>query len=544
MKSLKLTKLLLLSLLSVFIWSCNEDDDDPTNPSGPSDQGMSQVDISTLLDGDINVTVNPSSIAPLTAELAFKTVGQTQVEIQILGEVAVSNKFEYTSSNHTVAVLGLYGNRLNTVVLKVSNNLIFAYDTIRIQTDSLPSYLPKITINQANPSMMEEGMNLNCLSITNGTRFEAFPVIYDRNGDIRWFLDLSGQHPNAGFVSPWEPVENGRLLTEVGDYIIEYDMLGREAVKILIPPDHSSHHDVVKLDNGNYAIATTKKNSQIMWEGQMRNTVEDFFIEIDASGNLVQEWDLRQNLDVYRQDLLPSLSFGLVDWFHQNALIYDKSDDTYILSGRNQGIVKVDRQNKVKWILAPHKGWGRAGIGANGPELDSLLLTAVNSSGTPYDTSVQNGNALDAGFDWPWGQHAPVLLPNGNLALFDNGVNRTFSNPTPNTPNYSRYVEYQIDETNMTVQQVRDYGTTRSTETFSWIVSDVDYLPNTGNVLFCPGVSDGFTTSRIVELTRPGMTPVFEGVLTYENERAPGGGPAFGLFDITYRAERVKLYRD
>ena len=245
-------------------------------------------------------------------------------------------------------------------------------------------------------------------------------------------------------------------------------------------------------------------------------------------------------MDVDREELVPSLlNYGAVDWFHMNAVYHSESDDTYLLSGRNQGVIKVNQQGELVWIMAPKKGWEKAGADGNGYNLDSLLLTAVNSSGTPYDTSIQNGNALDPNFDWPWGQHAPMILPNGNIALFDNGVNRNFSGN--NAMSYSRYVEYEVNESNMTIRQVRSYGESRN-DCFSFIISDVDYLPNTGNILFCPGVSDNFATSRIIELS-PSNQVVFEGKLIFKNEKSPGGPLAFGQLDLTYRAERVKLYR-
>ena len=542
------SKLYLFALaLGSILWACNEDPDDPSNPSGPSTQPQTEVAIENLLNGSITTTLNPSGVAPLTAELTFSTQGNTEVEITVLGKVPVSNKFDMISSSHAIPILGLYADTMNSVVLKISNKLAYAYDTIKIQTDSLPAALPTVEIVTANPFMMEEGMNLNCLSVTNGTRFEGMPMIYDHMGDIRWFLDLRGKYPNAGFISPWEPIDNGRLLTEVGDQVIEFDMLGYEAKVIPLPAGYESHHDVIKLPNGNYAVAVNKASSTMPWTDtsgtQNRQTVEDILIEISPSGTILQEWDLKNLLDVDREVIQGSLtSYGAVDWFHMNAVEYSESDDTYILSGRHQGVVKVDRQGKLVWIIAPKKFWGNAGIDGNGYSTDSLLLTAVDGNGTPYSNDIQNGDANDPNFDWPWGQHAPVVLPNGNIAIFDNGCNRTFTRPTPMVmPNYSRYVEYKVNESNMTIQQVHEYGSARGTETFSWIISDVDYLPNTGNVLFLPGVSDGFSTSRMVELTRPGMMPVFEGKLTFKTILNPP--LTFGQLDINYRAERVKLYR-
>ncbi len=92
-----------------------------------------------------------------------------------------------------------------------------------------------------------------------------------------------------------------------------------------------------------------------------------------------------------------------------------------------------------------------AGLDGNGYETSDFLLTAVDSTGTPYAQQIQSGEVDSAEFDFPWGQHTAMVQENGNIFLFDNGFNRRFGLP-PN--DFSRAVEYRIDETNMTVQQI------------------------------------------------------------------------------------------
>ncbi|MDZ7845453.1 MAG: aryl-sulfate sulfotransferase [Owenweeksia sp.] len=111
-------------------------------------------------------------------------------------------------------------------------------------------------------------------------------------------------------------------------------------------------------------------------------------------------------------------------------------------------------------------------------------MDAINSGGTPYASNVQMGDTKEPNFDWVWGQHAPMELPNGDILIFDNGFNRQFGNGGA----YSRAVAYKVDETNMTVQQTWRYGENRGTETFSTIISDVDYLTQTGHYLFTPAL--------------------------------------------------------
>ena len=536
MKIHKFYQFIIPIVLVLTIQSCKDDEDSPSTPSTPIVK--MEVEMSTLISGSITNTYNPTTIAPLTAELDFTTTSNANVEITVLGNIPVYKNFETNITSHKIPVLGLYAATNNPVVLKVTTATAYATDTIYVQTDSMLSYMPEIIIDNANTALMEPGMNLNTLHITDGTNFFPYPMIYDSNGDIRWFLNFEGVY--TSFRAPMELTAEGNLLFESGDAIKEYDFMGREVKSVLLPAGYRhAHHDVIILPNGNYVIPVNKDGESLVDNGTTYPTIEDYMIEIDGnSGALIREWDFKEILDVDRTDLTTRVtSGGTIDWFHQNAVIYDASDNTFVVSGRNQGIVKVDMNNNVKWIMAPHKGWGLAGSNGDLHRTDSLLLTAVDGSGTPYDTSIQNGSQNDMGFDWTWGQHAPVYLPNGNLLVFDNGFNRQFGT---SSVNYSRAVEYDINETNKTVKQIWSYGESRGPATFSSIISDVDYLPNTGNILFAPGIMFGVNESRIVELAYPSGTVVFEGTLKFKNERSTGNG--FGQFDLTYRAERVSLY--
>ena len=129
-------------------------------------------------------------------------------------------------------------------------------------------------------------------------------------------------------------------------------------------------------------------------------------------------------------------------------------------------------------------------------------------------------------------------MPNGNLLVFDNGSHRNFNE----NDNYSRAVEYKISEDNKTVEQVWQYGKERGEEFYSAIVSDVDYLSNSNNIL----VTSGFLTpntkysAKIVEVDYETGEEVFEATLIYKTLRGNKTG-AWGQSDILYRSERMEL---
>jgi arylsulfate sulfotransferase len=82
------------------------------------------------------------------------------------------------------------------------------------------------------------------------------------------------------------------------------------------------------------------------------------------------------------------------------------------------------------------------------------------------------------GFEWSWTQHTAWLTGYGTLTVFDNGWGRDFA-PTKLSGNYSRAVEYKVDEAKGTVEQVWQYGKEQGDEWYSPITSVVAYRADT-----------------------------------------------------------------
>lgn len=470
------------------------------------------------------VTLDPNGFAPLTAVVELSAVAPVSVDIEVLGADPLAHAFLHVDSVQSFPVLGLYAGTDNRVVVTVTEpGVRIASDTLVVTTLPLPESFPAITVQSAQHSSMEDGLTIASFSAADGGTFASWPFAFDANGDIRWYLDLSRFDDTVFGV---EPLANGNLVTAYGRSIYELDLLGRTVREWTIP-GYWYHHDVIELPNRNLLVAVAKDGPP---------TIDDHIIEIDrATGVVVNEWDLRQVLDVDRRDFLGNAT----DWLHMNAIWYDERDDTIIVSGRNQGIAKVTRNNELVWILAPHRGWGAAGPEGDGFDTADFLLIAVDAQGVPYTDDIQQGTSAAADFDWVWGQHAPMLLPNGNLLVFDNGVNRNFGS----APLFSRGVEYTIDEDAMTVRQVWSYGEQRGADYYSSIISDVDYLPRTGNRLIAPGFIDdgaGPPTAYVTEVDPDRGDVIFDARIDMKNLASTGSG--WGQFDIVYRAERMRLY--
>ena len=85
-----------------------------------------------------------------------------------------------------------------------------------------------------------------------------------------------------------------------------------------------------------------------------------------------------------------------------------------VATGRWLGFFKYDYSGKLKYIMAPHNNWRE--------QYKRYLLTPLDRNGQPItDIEVLNGEKVHEDFEWCWGPHCPIVLPNGHVMVFDNG---------------------------------------------------------------------------------------------------------------------------
>lgn len=478
-------------------------------------------------------TVNPNELAPLTAELKLTANMPCAATLTVLGEAPLKQEFDTIGRELTLPVLGLYPGTRNRVLVELAYEGGTLTDTISIPAAPLPEYFPEITIDTLNREAMEPGWHGLDIHFANFGKFRSAPIVFDDNGTVRWYLDLSF---HGAMVAPFQRLSNGNILAVGRHTIYEFDMMGKQLRKREIPNNYGMHHDVLELPNGDFLICVGKRDAKMVKDGQEITSDSDFIVHYDNKNSLiVREWDMAKHLDVNRDDLN---MFREGDWFHMNALEFDPRDSTIIVSGRNQGLVKISWDDELKWIMAPKQNWGSAGRDGKGKATRPYLLTAVDGNNQPYGTAVQNGRESAEDFDFPWGPHAPRLLPNGNIIVFDNGPFRNYNNEN----NYSRAVEYEIDEEDLRFRQVWEYGKARGMDFFSSIVSEVDYLPGTENILITSGFLNPGTrhAAKIVEVDPDTNKEVFEATL-YFKDTNKGQERGWGQSDILYRSERMPL---
>ncbi len=485
-------------------------------------QQLSIPTLGTHINNSIQtVTLNPSGYNPLAATVFATFPVKGRAKIIVHGKEGSNGTVEYLFQNYAenqpLTILGLYADYANKVSIimtdREGNERVRMQTTIQtapLDISVLPTY---IKVNKSLADKMEPGMTL--LNDPGSSEADtSCPYMLDADGEIRWVLDwrTSPELLHIGAQCGLFRMKNGNYL--VGDannyQIAEVDILGkmirRWDLKAL---GYSFHHEVSIGENGMMLVSVSKLDATLN-NGKPR--IFDHIIEMSSNeGTVTREWDLVTMLDSSRYTAtdpsMPGASSGQSqeNWAHQNAIQYWGED--LLTSARFQGVFKFSKNGELAWIISPHKNWR--------PEYRKHLLTPLDKNGNKItDPQVISGEKSAPDFDWPWGQHTPVLLPNGHILVFDNGYARHFvAKPFMVPGQYSRVVEYEVDETNKTVRQIWAFGTGQD-KWYAPAFSSVQYLPETGHVLFCPGMgnklSNGSYGAHIIEVDPKTNEIVFE----------------------------------
>ncbi|WOT04462.1 aryl-sulfate sulfotransferase [Shewanella youngdeokensis] len=339
-------------------------------------------------------------------------------------------------------------------------------------------------------------------------------MIFDTAGDIRWYMNPytthdSKDYENAGYAMGMNVTDKGNMVWVQGQGWKHMTLMGRMISEHSLPGLYSdASHEGIQIENGNMLIRAARKDYKRS-DGMVVNTVRDQIIEVDMNGQLVDTWDLNKILDPMRDAALLSLDAGAVclnidinqkghtssaeemanshlgdihgvmtgrNWAHVNSVDYDPVDDSIIISSRHQSaVIKIGRDKKVKWILGASRGWtGEFADKVLKPIEDGKLLKCSDA-----------GKCEDTSFDYTWTQHTAYKVDEkGTYTVFDNGDGRFLEQPALPTMKYSRSVEYKIDEDNMTVEQIWEYGKDElGYEGYSPVTSIVKYQADKNSMM-------------------------------------------------------------
>lgn len=472
---------------------------------------------------DMYTKVNPFETSPLTALAIFNTDTKTKIKVEVVGKsnhTSIINESNEYTKQHSVQILGLYANYNNTVKITATDEAgNQRTKTIKLQTEKLPSELSKIKFDVSKNDKSE--MEIGNSKLTMVIRSSKQPFGIDADGEIRWYSTDYAQHIfkqlSNGHILLMNKKNNSEL---VYNDLNEVDYLGRVYqeyhFKSTTGTNESSvnsdettilHHDVIELPNHNL-LATVSDGSKY---------IEDTMVEIShKTGKIVKVIDLKKILpqEMYTQYNSTKRSDGKIDWFHQNSIEYDTSDNSIIISGRHQDmIMKIDyKTNKIKWIYSGKKDWP--------DEYKQYLLTPT------LNTSITGG------------QHAAIIVPGTNTDSDKNSLNIMLYNNNYSVTNgnkltsgkYSEGIEYQINETTKTIKEVSSFGKNLGEEDFTDRIGSYRYLSDTNRLIdFGYLNSQKGLASDIIETKNNQV--VFQVRLSNLGDK-----------EWTYRAERFNLY--
>ena len=449
---------------------------------------------------DPKVILNPYDISPLTALIVFETKDSTTVTVTIEGKdknTTITNTFKPTNV-HYLPIYGLYPDTNNKVTLTMNGESKVIY----IKTEKLPDDFILPTEVKADKDAL--GTDLYFTSPSS----KGYMSAYDSNGDVRWYLTERA-------IWDINRLKNGHLIIS-SDRLInppyymtglyEIDLLGKIYYEYSLPGGY--HHDVYEMPNGNLLVAT---------DNFISGTVEDYVVEIDReTGEFIKEFDLNnilpteegKNFD-YTTDY---------DWFHNNSVWYDEKTNSITLSGRHQdAVINIDYNNgKLNWIIGDPTNWSK--------DMKKYFFTPE-----------------DKDFVWQYAQHAAMILPNGNVFIFDNGNNKSKleEDAIKADDNYSRGVIFDINTNDMTIKEVWQYGKEKGSKYYSPYISDVDYLNENHYLINFGGYSE---LNGKVNNTPAGLGTAKN--LTTHIVEIKNNKELFKLVLPTniYRAEKLSLY--
>ncbi|MGH6739127.1 MAG: aryl-sulfate sulfotransferase, partial [Bradyrhizobium sp.] len=357
----------------------------------------------------------------------------------------------------SLPVFGLYADHANQVSLQLqfqdgsAANLPIEIDTVPY-TDPTGIY-DKPLMRQ--PRLPGSTLGFNYFYMKSGL---GSPVIVDTDGQIRWVVPgvanaISSIFQDDAFLigDPAEPV------------LSRVSLDGAMSTSSLSVAGYTEFHH--NIDPGNHGVLAEVNTAQ---------AIESDVIEIDEAGDVLNHWDLGKIISDYmtsQGDNAAAFVRPGVDWFHNNATTYDPSDNSVIVSSRENFVIKIDyHTGNIIWILGdPTKYW------YSFPSLRAKALT------------------LAAGGFYPIGQHGTSIISSGLLMLFNDGLgsqNQPAGEPAGGGRSFSTVSAYSIDLPSMTATEVWDfdYGQT----ILSQICSSAYEAPG-GSILVDYAVADGFT---------------------------------------------------
>ena len=261
------------------------------------------------------------------------------------------------------------------------------------------------------------------------------PTIIDTDGALRWVgFDGVQNHYCALY-------QNG-IYHFAGTKLVRMELYGE--VKVLA--DYASEAAVGfshNIDPGKYGI---------ILDANTTSYVDCVHFEVDAAGRILKKWNLAEIVNAamiaggddpsgFVRKSNGNNSFASPsDWAHDNAVTYRKSDDSIIISSRENFVICIDYDTgAIKWILGDTtKAWYQY------PSLRKYALT------------------VPAGSIAPAGQHSVSITHDDHLLLLDNGTPSAHHTPAGVRRGYAAGRKYKLDLEAKTATEVWTFDNNKS----------------------------------------------------------------------------------
>lgn len=325
----------------------------------------------------------------------------------------------------------------------------------RYTVHCIPEDLPQIDVLHA-----EEGVSPNLLYLTPqyfvaGAR-TTFLVIADNNGVPRFTRKIDGRafdfkrHSNGKYSYALLIGQNQFGISDAAIVVLdeEFREIGRYTTVGL---NQTDHHDVILLESGGLVLLSYNSTVRDMtaYGLSSQEIVGDSVIqELDADGSVVLEWNSWDHIDLADCQATGFRRFP-TDYAHVNSVKLTPDGDLIASFRGCSQVIKIDRPTgEVIWYLG-------------GTNSDYEII------GDPFGEFC--------------GQHTVSQIGADRVLLFDNG-SLCLGDREGLFGQFSRAVEYRLDDAAGQANFVRDYSRNSSYQEFTRSQGSVQLLSN-GNWL-------------------------------------------------------------
>ena len=374
-----------------------------TLPAGPDDDTPPGPPAGPLTLSDFAIQPSPRNVVSCYVTLTTSEPARVAVEVGKDAAYTFRVRDDTLAVAHKVIVFGLHADtawHLRAVATAPDGRTVASEDRT-FTTGPLPPEVPVAKLSVPNTGSAQPGFTLTGVGF--GLPWDAsssVAVMYDLQGEVVWYY----VHPD-GPASIATLVDGGKhVLVAAGTHPLQIDLAGQVVWESPVEPSventtwsswtpNTFHHEFTQLPNGNYAVIRFRLSD---------HELSDALEEMAPDGTVLWSWSTAAEIE---------------GWGYGTGLVIDLQNDAAYYSSRLLSkILKIDRKTGTGL-------WYRG-------------------SGGSF--------ATDPSAEVPWfaDQHDPVLLPSGNLLMFDNG---------PEERGWSRVVEYALDEKAMTAKVVWQY---------------------------------------------------------------------------------------